>query len=485
MNPIKRIHILHTNDLHSHLHRAPLIRRLARELRNRWEERGETGILVDIGDHMDRVRMETEGTDGSVNLAVMEQTGYELFTFGNNELLTFSRKQLHDLFSRSSVEVVSSNVTAMNPEQTPEWVRTSKILDLGGVRVAFLGATIPYPHTYEMMGWRVSSPVEALAGELMRIREQADVTVLLSHLGLPHDRELSVRLAGLDVIIGAHTHHLLEKPERIKDTWIAAAGKYGMHLGHLVLEVDAKTGKLTGVQGTCHPLDQTGGDEEISRLIGEYRHEAAGRLSSVVADLPEPLEVDWREETPFPNLLADALLDWTGADLALVNNGVLLHSLQAGPVTRGDLHRACPHPINPALVRVRMSHVRRALEESLLDEFKDMPLRGFGFRGRVLGTLAVAGMEVIVDPRAKPYARVTEMRSGDRALSEDEEVKLATLDVFTFGAGYGSLKEGELIRYFLPEFLRDVLAARLAKPNATDKAKIRRWKQRDVLDRPD
>jgi 5'-nucleotidase len=411
-----------------------------------------------------------------VNRAILEKTGYKLFTFGNNELLTFTKEQLRELFDGSSVTVVSSNVADLETKQAPEWVRTSRTVSLGGVRVTFLGVTIPYPLVYELMGWRVREPVEAIREELARVREEADVTVLLSHLGFHNDRALAKELSGVDVIIGSHTHHLLETPERIGDTWIAAAGKFGQYLGHLILEVDAETGALVNVDGACHPLDGEEGDDGMNRLLGRYRKVAAKQLAMPAAYLDEPLPVDWRKETPLPNLLADSLREWVGADAALVNNGVLLHSLNAGPVTRGELHRACPHPINPALVRIRGREIRKTLEESLLQEFVDMPIRGFGFRGRVLGTVAVSGMEVRYVPDAPAYRKIREIRLGERILRDDDEISLATIDMFTFGVGYLGLKEGRLIRYCLPEFLRDLLADRLRKPGAAEAARQSRWK---------
>ena len=57
------------------------------------EARGQYGedrvLAVDIGDHLDRMRQETEGTCGSVNIALLNAAGYEAGVPGNNEGLTF------------------------------------------------------------------------------------------------------------------------------------------------------------------------------------------------------------------------------------------------------------------------------------------------------------------------------------------------------------------------------------------------------------
>ncbi len=71
-----------------------------------------------------------------------------------------------------------------------------------------------------------------------------------------------------------------------------------------------------------------------------------------VFQLKESLQVDWFHETPFSHMLASALKTWCGAEIGMVNAGVLLEGLEEGVVTRGDIHRICPHPINPCALKV-------------------------------------------------------------------------------------------------------------------------------------
>jgi 2',3'-cyclic-nucleotide 2'-phosphodiesterase (5'-nucleotidase family) len=60
-------------------------------------------------------------------------------------------------------------------------------------------------------------------------------------MGLGKDRELAQRVAGVDLIIGGHTHALLETGERVGDTLIVQAGCYARHLGRV--QVEFKEGK--------------------------------------------------------------------------------------------------------------------------------------------------------------------------------------------------------------------------------------------------
>lgn len=78
--------ILHTNDIHSHFGSMSTIAAMINEER----DQGGNFLVLDIGDHMDRMAVETEGTLGTANVDVINLTGYDAITIGNNEGLTFT-----------------------------------------------------------------------------------------------------------------------------------------------------------------------------------------------------------------------------------------------------------------------------------------------------------------------------------------------------------------------------------------------------------
>ena len=77
----------------------------------------------------------------------------------------------------------------------------------------------------------------------------------------------------------------------------------------------------------------------------------------------EPIEVHWFKETAIMQSLTDELLSWTKADAAMLNAGLLLDSLDKGVITYKDVHRICPHPINPCVVILVEKHY---LKQSVL-----------------------------------------------------------------------------------------------------------------------
>src|SRR5690606_7879543 len=123
--------------------------------------------------------------------------------------------------------------------------------------------------------------------------------------------------------------------------------------------------------------------------IDTQREQAKAVLSEKVAVINRELAIDWQSESHLGNMLAEALRQWTGAEIGIVNSGQILSSLGPGHITREILLEICPSPINPCRMELVGDALLRALEQSLIDEYQDMKIMGFGFRGKVLGSLCV------------------------------------------------------------------------------------------------
>ncbi|MBB3108301.1 2',3'-cyclic-nucleotide 2'-phosphodiesterase (5'-nucleotidase family) [Paenibacillus phyllosphaerae] len=451
--------LLHSNDIHSRLENAARMASYIADTRRQYG--AEHVLLLDIGDHMDRMRLETEGSDGDVNIALMNAAGYEAVTVGNNEGLTFTMEQLANAYAlEARFPVICANMKRSGASDLPEWMQPSIIVDKGGLKIGLIGATAAFSEFYTLLDWEVTEPLAAIRTEVERLRSQVDVIVIMSHLGILLDRKMAESIPGIDLILGGHTHHLLEEPEIIGQTYVCAAGKFGEYIGRVEIAVDPASGRPR-YRVACVPVAAWELEQSAAEIIEQYHTLASERLSHVVAYLEQPLESRTSHESPLANLLAAGLRSWTDAQIGIVNAGQLLGSLAVGEVTAGQLHALCPSPINPCRMQLSGSAIRQALEESLLTEFKEKPIRGFGFRGLVLGTLAVDGLEIDFDPDAPPYEKITAIHVDGAELDLERNYIVGTIDMFTFGVGYLSIKSGTDIQYYLPEFIRGVLAEQL------------------------
>ncbi|MEH7087139.1 5'-nucleotidase, partial [Neobacillus drentensis] len=223
------------------------------------------------------------------------------------------------------------------------------------------------------------------------------------------------------------------------------------------------------------PTESVPEHPDIRALIQRYLETSRYYLSKTVAHLDTSLPAHPDQESALVNLLAAEIRQWTEADISLVNAGQLLHSLAEGEVTLEMLHRICPSPINPCRQKLTGLQILVALEESLLSEFRQKAIKGFGFRGEVLGMLGIDGMEVYYDPSQPPYQRIQEVIVSGHPLQHEKLYMVGTLDMFTFGVGYMTLKEGTERKYYLPEFIRDLLGTALQQKDLIASSFHARW----------
>lgn len=455
---VSTLTLIHTNDIHSHFDAASRIATFVDEVRRSVGE--DNVLLLDCGDFLDRVSVETEGSGGVANVALLERFGYDAVLIGNNEGLSYTIGELDTLFSEFPIPVVCANMVQRDNGEPPTWMTPCWTTVKSGMRIGIIGLTAAFDVYYRLLGWEALEPISVARTYVSRIRQNVDVVIVLSHLGLAYDKQLAEQVDGIDLILGGHTHHLLSSPIIVGSTTIGAAGKFGQHVGRLEIKLEAGENRVR-ITGGCMPTDELRRDAGVDRLIADYRVEALAAMNRPVASLVGPLPLHPYEESPLATLLASAVRRVTGTEIGLVNAGQLLGGLDAGEVTELTIHELCPSPINPCAIKLSGRQLVHALEESLLPEYYELEFRGFGFRGRVLGTLCTDGLELLIDESKPAYDRIVEARVGGEPLQADRIYDVGTLDMFTFGVGYVGLKEGTDVRYLLPDYIRHTLAAAL------------------------
>ncbi|UQZ35873.1 multifunctional 2',3'-cyclic-nucleotide 2'-phosphodiesterase/5'-nucleotidase/3'-nucleotidase [Paenibacillus sp. PK3_47] len=469
----QRLTILHTNDIHSHFAMmSPVAAELARL---KAAAREEPVLLVDIGDHMDRAAVETEGSMGQANIDILNLTGYDAVTIGNNEGLTFSPEKLSAIFSGLQCPVVCCNFLESHTGKPPHWMKPRAVIEKDGIRIGITGATAAFTAFYSLLGWDALDPEEALREQCRLLAPEADIIIVLSHLGLPADQLLAERLDGVHAILGGHTHHMLEKPLMISGTAVCGAGKFGRYIGRLQFGRANPEEGFKLIAGECITVDPALTEELIAPAVQLHLQHSREALGGAVAVSDRELPLNLNGESPFGNLLAQAVRRFTGSPLSLVNTGQLLGPLPEGEISAGMLHALCPSPINPCLIQLKGRDIKTALVQSLTAEFCNKVIYGYGFRGEVLGSLAVDGLKILYDPAAMPYDNVIAVFAGGEPLEDDREYTVGTLDMFTFRTGYESIANGRDPVYLVPHFLRDLLRMELQRPGSLEECETTRW----------
>ncbi|MGG1691218.1 bifunctional UDP-sugar hydrolase/5'-nucleotidase [Heyndrickxia ginsengihumi] len=455
---IETIHIYHTNDVHSHFENWPKIRLLLQQRQQMHNINGESVFLFDIGDHVDRWHPFSEGTLGKGNITLLNEAGYDAVTIGNNEGITLPHEALNTLYENAQFDVILANL--FNEQQLrPNWVQPYKVYTTkNGVKIGVVAVTAPFTKLYELLGWTISEPLEELGKQLRELNKHVDVIVVLSHLGIHDDRTIAKLFPEVDVILGGHTHHVLLDGEYVNQSILAAAGKYGRYVGYVELDIDVEAKKAVNKSAILFETSQLPAPSGEMNEIQQYNIEGKRLLSTKVVHLPETLTTDWFTESPLAQLLCEAINEWCGADCAFLNAGLVLDHLQRGTVTKFDIHRILPHPINPCLITLTGEQLHDILRATLDPKWVNMELKGLGFRGKIMGKFVYHDIRF---DQQQIYIK-------NRPLQLDHIYKLGTIDMYTFGHFFPHIHEAEK-QYFMPEFLRDVLAWKLQNVYPTSK----------------
>lgn len=446
----ERITIFHTNDLHSHFENWPRIHQFLEQERNMLRQDGEDVFLFDIGDHADRSHPLTEGSAGKRNVDLLNEAQYDAVTIGNNEGITFSYDELNEMYQHADFEVILANLFTTEGNR-PDWscpylIKTTK----SGIKIGITAVTAEYPVFYEKLGWHITSAKDELKAQVRAMKDKVDVIILLSHLGIREDEWVAEECPDIDVIMGGHTHHVLENGRLHNQVLLAAAGKYGMYTGKVELEFDHVSRKVSGKTATLYETSELPEAEDMNE---KWLEEGKQLLSNEITVLDQPiLHNPLQAASPLSMLLAEAVLDWCDADLSIVTGGLLLHPLEAGPVTEYDLHKILPHPINPCLVELTGSELKEVIRESRHQNWPTTVIRGLGFRGTILGEFIYKGLE----------EKDHQFYIDGEAVRADHIYRIATVDMFTFGFFFPEMQRAKK-QYFMPEFLRDILKDKLSR----------------------
>ena len=438
------IHIYHTNDIHSHFENWPQIRRFLRTQKSKNELAGNGSFVFDIGDHVDRSHPFTEGTNGLGNVALLNSSSYDAITIGNNEGITLPKNTLNSLYTGADFDVIVGNLFELDGT-FPKWAVPYKIyITPKGTRVGVIGATAEYALFYSKLGWAIKEPREQLKKIAKRIEKETDLLICLSHMGVHEDRLLADECDAIDIILGAHTHHLFEHGERVNKSLLAATGKYGEFVGHVTIIFDDK-GKYRSTAEVYKTVDLEYTEEdaiEVETLLEDGKRSLEKKVFYNPSELPFTLF----EASPLSAFFGKAMLAYTEADCALFNAGIFLGSLHKGWVTKGDLHTLLPHPINPCVITLDGADLAAIYELSLNPDWPAKKLKGLGFRGDLMGAMIYEELGM---------NDVGELVAGDRKVVPGETYTIATLDMFTFGFFFPSLKDADK-EYYMPELIRDV-----------------------------
>ncbi|GGG25298.1 5'-nucleotidase C-terminal domain-containing protein [Paenibacillus abyssi] len=455
----QRITIVHVNDMHSRVEESGSsigYARLSSFIKDLKASNPNT-LVLDAGDTLHGQTIANLVRGESI-VRIMNEIGFDALTSGNHDY-NYGSDRLLELAGMASFPVLGANVYKANGER---FLEPYVIKEVGGLSIAIFGLATPETlyktHPNNVKGLTFADPVAEAQQMVDELSGRADIIIALSHLGLDaSSRDTSLKVAeqvpGIDIIIDGHSHTLLENGLVEGDTLIAQTGEYGEHIG--VIELTIEEGRLSGKQArlvTREEAESIVPDPAVLDIINEVKTEQEEVLSEVVGmtavDLNGERDYVRTGETNLGNLITDAMLDETGADVAITNGGGIRASIPAGDITIGQVITVLPFGNYIQTKYVTGAQLKAALEH------------GVGSYPDSLGAFPhVAGMKFKFDAGKPKGERVHSVMIKGTPLDVKKSYLLATNDFMAAGGDaydmlgappivndYSSLEEA-LIRY--------------------------------------
>ncbi|HSQ89249.1 bifunctional metallophosphatase/5'-nucleotidase [Romboutsia sp.] len=422
------ITIFHTNDIHGRYVQEGnkiQIGNIATLKKN-----VPNSMLVDAGDNLHGLPF-VNLNKGMDAVTLMKFAGYDYMVPGNHDF-NYGYERLLELASIASkdngFEIIASNIS----KQGSNILKENDIKYINGVKVGIFGLSTPET-TYKtnpknVIGLDFENPIESSKKQVKSLKGQgADVIIALSHIGMdesinPTTIDIAKQVEGIDVIIDGNSHTVLDEGKIVGNTLIVSAGEYLNNIGEVKITIDNnektivnKSARLIGKEEALSYES----DEIIDAKINEIKEAQKLMLSKVVGKTTTILDGDSQNvrtgETNLGNLINDAILYETNADIAINAGGNIRKTIPKGDITKGDIIDVLPLSNITVTKTLTGSQIKQVLEHGI----KDYPAPSGGFPH-------VAGISYSFDPEQSAGSRIVSIIKDDKPLDMNKKYVVAT-----------------------------------------------------------
>ena len=386
MADVKKLTILHSNDLHGDFLSEEIDEQLIGGVSmlsgyvNKVRGEEKNAIYCIAGDMFRGSVIDSEFR-GISTIEIMNMLSPDVVTIGNHEI---DYGIAHLLFLEKCAKFPIINANMYITTTNSRLFKSHHIIEIDGMKVLFIGILTETVLSMAKKEALVGSFVDIhnAASEIERIcnayrSTDVDCTVLLTHIGFEEDKLLAAQLdssLGIDIIIGGHSHTYLEKPEVVNGILIAQAGMGTDQIGRFDLEIDTDANRVCNFSWTSIPItdEQCPRDRALENILDRYRLEAEKKYSRVVTRLKRRLtHPSWYQETELGGFLADILQESLRLDVMLVGSGSI-RVTEMGPIILfSDLTECLPYDDSAIAFRVTGAQLKKMILFMLRDEVFD------------------------------------------------------------------------------------------------------------------
>lgn len=470
--------ILYENDVHCAVEGYSKLSAMKKELKQTYEHVG----VVSCGDYIQGSSLGAISR-GEYIIELMNLVGYDAVTLGNHEF-DFRLDRLEELVAMMATKPVCCNFQEIGEDTS--YFDPYKIVSYGDVDIAYIGITTPstisssssaqfkdengnYKYSFNptTLYEVVQENIDAAEAE------GADYIIAISHIGYAEDEiygdledveDLIKNTDGLDVVLDAHSHSVIEGMEITdkegNEVLLSSTGTKFENIGKLTIsdgEITTELIKTEDYQGTDPIVDA-----KLNEINGEYATLGERKVAFSQVDLithdADGNRLVRTSETNLGNLCADAVRYAMDADVGYMNGGGLRAAIQNGDITFNDLLSVFPFNNTVVLAEVSGQTLKDMMEMAVMSWpnedgcFPHLSGIAFSVNTAIPSSVVVNELEEFVEISGE--YRVYDIEVFDKEtgkyepLSLSKTYTLAASNYFLleYGSGMTMLKDAKIIQ---------------------------------------
>jgi 5'-nucleotidase len=226
----------------------------------------------------------------------------------------------------------------------------------------------------------------------------------------------------VDLIIGGHSHTLIDEPAVVAGIPIVQAAVGTDQIGRFDLVIDTDTNSIASYPWQLVPInaDNCPRDLELEKVVHNYKSVTDAVYEQVLTRLDGVYTQDRRNrDSMLGHLFADIVKEATGVDLVFIASGAIRGRVLGEVVTKGDLRGVFPYDNKVVECKFTGAQLRKALLWILRDESINAPYDGGEFYQ------LSKGIRIVYD---QPKHSLEVLELNGRSVQDDDLIKVAMGD---------------------------------------------------------
>ncbi|MCK9254365.1 MAG: bifunctional metallophosphatase/5'-nucleotidase [Bacteroidales bacterium] len=334
----KKLIILAVNDMHAAIENFPRFAFIVDSLREIYPDL----LLVSAGDNQSGNPVNDQYPQkGMPIIDLMNMLKFDLCAVGNHE---FDTKQdgFKHIINNANFDFICANIKLSSSIGLN--IKPFKTIKMpNGLKIAFTSVIslnengIPDTHPNNLKGIKFDNPFK-VAKDYTYLKDEHDLLIYLNHFGFEEDVELAEQLpkGKVDLIIGGHSHTIVDEEQIINDILITQAGSKLKYCSLICLEIDKNYEVKKSMQ--LIEINKNGDIAQAFQEKLDYYNDNPF-LNEKIAEA----EDDFSSAEQIGYLMVDALRLQLNTDIAFINpGGVRISQLEKGDISIKDVYSMDP-----------------------------------------------------------------------------------------------------------------------------------------------